>query len=109
MASSVNVTRGDNPIDNPTAQPQISNGTQTEIDQTTNQDCFMNPNPFLDSYLNTFSKNKEVKDRSANVTWHYNSARTRYVVPHFNASHIESCVALDFLLLGAALCHMMFK
>ena len=47
LASSVNVTRGDNPIDNPTAQPQISNGTQTEIDQTTIQDCFMNPNPFL--------------------------------------------------------------
>lgn len=37
LASSVNVTRGDNPIDNPTAQPQISNGTESEIDQTTNQ------------------------------------------------------------------------
>lgn len=37
LASSVNVTREDNPIDNPTAQPQISNGTENEIDETTNQ------------------------------------------------------------------------
>lgn len=35
ITSNANVTRGDNPLDNPTSQPQISNGT--EIDQTTNQ------------------------------------------------------------------------